>query len=182
MLDDLFTRGGPVLFLLFLLAFLIFTIFINKYSFLYFDRDLWLKDKFNDFINNNPPSMLSLKQVNSTFIAELSRVSNQNIKLLDGLIGMCPMIGLLGTVYGMIEVFEVLSFLGTGNPRAMSSGVAKATIPTMASMVITLFGLYFRQDLSYRIDKYINEATLLFKKEGYSHWEERIEDRPRMVI
>ena len=56
------------------------------------------------------------------------------------------MIGLLGTVYGMIEVFEVLSFLGTGNPRAMSSGVAKATIPTMASMVITLFGLYFRQD------------------------------------
>ena len=37
---------------------------------------------------------------------------------------MCPMIGLLGTVYGMIEVFEVLSFLGTGNPRAMSSGVA----------------------------------------------------------
>ena len=169
MLDDLFTRGGPVLFLLFLLTFLIFTIFINKYSFLYFDRDLWLKDKFNDFVNNNPPTMLSLKQVDSTFIAELKRVSNQNIKLLDGLIGMCPMIGLLGTVYGMIEVFEVLSFLGTGNPRAMSSGVAKATIPTMASMVITLFGLYFRQDLSYRIDKYINEAMLLFKKEGYSH-------------
>ena len=79
------------------------------------------------------------------------------------------MIGLLGTVYGMIEVFEVLSFLGTCNPRAMSSGVAKATIPTMASMVITLFGLYFRQDLSYRIDKYIKETTLLFKNEGYSH-------------
>ena len=162
MLDDLFTKGGPVLFLLFLLTFLIFTIFINKYSFLYFDRDLWLKDKFNDFVNNNPPTILSLKQVDSTFIAELKRVSNQNIKLLDGLIGMCPMIGLLGTVYGMIEVFEVLSFLGTGNPRAMSSGVAKATIPTMASMVITLFGLYFRQDLSYRIDKYINSYIIVW--------------------
>jgi biopolymer transport protein ExbB len=110
-----------------------------------------------------------LKQVENTFIAELKRVSNQNIRMLDGLIGMCPMIGLLGTVYGMIEVFEVLSFLGTGNPRAMSSGVAKATIPTMASMVITLFGLYFRQDLTYRINKHISEVTLLFKKEGYSH-------------
>jgi len=39
----------------------------------------------------------------------------------------------------------------------------------MASMVITLFGLYFRQDLGNRIDKYIKETTLLFKKEGYSH-------------
>ena len=156
-----------ILFLLFLLAFLIFTIFINKYSFLYFDRDLWLKDKFNDFINNNPPSMLSLKQVNSTFIAELSRVSNQNIKLLDWLIGMCPMIGLLGTVYGMIEVFEVLSFMGTGNPRAMSSGVAKATIPTMAGMVISLFGLYFRQDLNLRMDRIIINLRNSLKTEGY---------------
>ena len=90
-------------------------------------------------------------------------------QLLDGLIGMCPMIGLLGTVYGMIEVFEVLSFLGTGNPRAMSSGVAKATIPTMASMVITLFGLYFRQDLAQRLDKSTNEIRLLLKNRGYSH-------------
>ena len=166
MLDDLFTRGGPVLFLLFLLTFLIFIILVNKYSFLYFDRDLWLKEKFKNFVKENPPSSFTLKHVDNTFIAELKRISNENIKLLDGLIGMCPMIGLLGTVYGMIEVFEVLSFLGTGNPRAMSSGVAKATIPTMASMVITLFGLYFRQDLSYRIDKYIKETTLLFKKEG----------------
>lgn len=169
MLDDLFTRGGPVLFLLFLLTFLIFLILINKYSFLFFDRDLWFKEKFKKFVEYNPPSKLSLKQVENTFIAELKRVSNQNIRMLDGLIGMCPMIGLLGTVYGMIEVFEVLSFLGTGNPRAMSSGVAKATIPTMASMVITLFGLYFRQDLTYRINKHISEVTLLFKKEGYSH-------------
>ena len=112
---------------------------------------------------------MSLKTVESTYIAELKRVSNSNIKILDGLIGMCPLIGLLGTVYGMIEVFEVLLFLGTGNPRAMSSGVAKATIPTMASMVISLFGLYFRQDLTYRISKYIDEANMLFKEKGYSH-------------
>ena len=49
---------------------------------------------------------------------------------------------LLGTVYGMIEVFEVLAVLGTGNPRAMSTGVAKATIPTMAGMTIALSGYF----------------------------------------
>ena len=86
------------------------------------------------------------------------------------------MLGLLGTVYGMIEVFEVLSFLGTGNPRAMSSGVAKATIPTMASMVITLFGLYFRQDLTSKIQNSNSDLKNLIKKRGYSYWDVKIED------
>ena len=113
----------------------------------------------DNFINSNPPSSVNLIHVEKTFLSEFNRNSYQNIKLLDGLIGMCPMIGLLGTVYGMIEVFEVLSFLGTGNPRAMSSGVAKATIPTMASMVITLFGLYFRQDIGARLEKSNNEMN-----------------------
>ena len=80
---------------------------------------------------------------------------------------MCPMIGLLGTVYGMIEVFEVLSFLGTGNPRAMSSGVAMATIPTMSGMVITLFGLYFYQDITGRIDNLSKNFKVDLQSEGY---------------
>ncbi len=174
-LDELFSRGGPVLYLLFLLTFLIFLVLINKYFFLLFDKKFWLEKNLNNFVEKHPPSDTSLKIVETTYIAELRRISNSNIKILDGLIGMCPLIGLLGTVYGMIEVFEVLSFLGTGNPRAMSSGVAKATIPTMASMVISLFGLYFRQDLTYRISNYIDEANNLFKEKGYSHWEEKIE-------
>ena len=85
---------------------------------------------------------------------------------------MCPMIGLLGTVYGMIEVFEVLSFLGTGNPRAMSSGVAMATIPTMSGMVITLFGLYFYQDINGRIENLSKDFKLSLKSEGYKLWKE----------
>ena len=80
---------------------------------------------------------------------------------------MCPMIGLLGTVYGMVEVFEVLSFLGTGNPRAMSSGVAMATIPTMSGMVITLFGLYFYQDINGRISKLSKSFKDSLIDEGY---------------
>ena len=171
MLDELFIRGGPVLFALFLISFLIFFIFVNKYTFIYFDKSEWFAEKLDNFIKNNPPEIFSLKQVQKTYISELNRVSNTNIKLLDGLIGMCPMIGLLGTVYGMIEVFEVLSFLGTGNPRAMSSGVAKATIPTMASMVITIFSLYFRQDITGRIDKISKDIVITFKRRGYAYWD-----------
>jgi biopolymer transport protein ExbB len=142
---------------------------VNKYIFIYLDKSEWFDQKLDRFIEENPPELFDLNQVKKTYVSELNRISNTNIRLLDGLIGMCPMIGLLGTVYGMIEVFEVLSFLGTGNPRAMSSGVAKATIPTMASMVITIFSLYFRQDITGRIDKISKDIVLVFKRKGYAY-------------
>ena len=176
-LNDLIIRGGPVLYILFILTLIIFYILFSKYFFIFVDKKVWTSKKIDDFISLNPPESTKLYFVEKTFLSEYRRDSFSNIKLLDGLIGMCPMIGLLWTVYGMIEVFEVLSFLGTGNPRAMSSGVAKATIPTMASMVITLFGLYFRQDLAQRLDKSTNEIRLLLKNRGYSHWEEKIENK-----
>lgn len=164
---DLISKGGPVLYLLFLLTFLILFIVINKYFFIFLDKKYWFDSRFIEYTQTNPANETNLSYVENTFIAEFKRESLSNTKLLDGLIGMCPMLGLLGTVYGMIEVFEVLSFLGTGNPRAMSSGVAKATIPTMASMVITLFGLFFRQDIAARIQKTEFDLRLLFKNKGY---------------
>ena len=98
------------------------------------------------------------------FLIHIKRVASQKLKVLDGLIGLCPMLGLLGTVYGMIEVFEVLAVLGTGNPRAMSTGVAKATIPTMAGMTIALSGLFFKFDLANRVERYQEEARIYLKE------------------
>ena len=68
--------------------------------------------------------------------------------LLKTLIALCPLLGLLGTVTGMIEVFDVMAIAGSGNPRAMASGVSRATIPTMAGMVAALSGLYFSARLN----------------------------------
>ena len=99
-----------------------------------------------------------------TLLIHIKRVTSQRLKMLDGLIGLCPMLGLLGTVYGMIEVFEVLAVLGTGNPRAMSTGVAKATIPTMAGMTIALSGLFFKFDLANKVERYQEDARLYLKK------------------
>jgi len=51
--------------------------------------------------------------------------------------------GLLGTVTGMIEVFDVMALSGSSNARLMAGGVFKATIPTMAGMVAALSGIAF---------------------------------------
>jgi biopolymer transport protein ExbB len=49
---------------------------------------------------------------------------------------------LLGTVSGMVAVFDVLAINGTGNPRGMAAGVWQATLPTMAGMVLAITGLF----------------------------------------
>ena len=63
--------------------------------------------------------------------------------MVKTLVALCPLLGLLGTVTGMIEVFDVMAIAGSGNARAMAAGVSKATIPTMAGMVAAISGLYF---------------------------------------
>ncbi len=81
------------------------------------------------------------------------------IPQLKTLIAVCPLLGLLGTVTGMIEVFDVMAVAGSSNPRAMASGVSRATIPTMAGMMAALSGLYF----SARLDRRTREETRLFE-------------------
>jgi len=49
-------------------------------------------------------------------------------------------LGLLGTVTGMVQVFEAMTYSG-GNARSMAAGVSAATIPTMSGMVATLSGV-----------------------------------------
>lgn len=77
--------------------------------------------------------------------AQISRVTEMlktNVKLIQSLVVLCPLLGLLGTVTGMIEVFDVMAISGSGNARSMASGVSRATIPTMAGMVGSLSGVF----------------------------------------
>ena len=64
------------------------------------------------------------------------------------------MLGLLGTVTGMIEVFDVMAG-GGGNTRGMAAGVSKATLPTMAGMVAAISGMLF----STQLEQYVEGET-----------------------
>ena len=64
-----------------------------------------------------------------------------NFSLISTLIKVCPLLGLLGTVLGMLEVFDALAATGSNNPRSMAAGVSKATVSTLAGMVVAIGGL-----------------------------------------
>lgn len=83
-------------------------------------------------------------------ISEAAIQANRNIPTIKTLVALCPLLGLLGTVSGMIVVFEVMANMGTSNARLMAGGISMATIPTMAGMVAALSGIYFGSRLESR--------------------------------
>ena len=60
--------------------------------------------------------------------------------IIQTCVQLCPLLGLLGTVTGMITVFDAMATQG-GNARSMAAGVSMATIPTMSGMIASLSGL-----------------------------------------
>ncbi len=81
-------------------------------------------------------------RVREALISDVKTQANQFLGLIKACVALCPLVGLLGTVTGMITVFEVMAFLGTGNARAMAAGVSQATVPTMSGMVASLSGYF----------------------------------------
>lgn len=80
-------------------------------------------------------------QIRIRLISLASSYMERNISMIQTCVALCPLLGLLGTVTGMVEVFEVMAISGSANPRSMAAGVSKATIPTMAGMVAALSGI-----------------------------------------
>jgi biopolymer transport protein ExbB len=80
-------------------------------------------------------------QIREAMISKVHMAANQQIPMIQTLVALCPLLGLMGTVTGMIKVFEVMAVSGSGNVRAMAAGVSQATVPTMAGMVGALSGV-----------------------------------------
>ncbi|RKU24272.1 biopolymer transporter ExbB [Candidatus Poribacteria bacterium] len=90
-------------------------------------------------------------------LSEVNLSARQNLRLIQTLMQVLPLLGLLGTVWGMVQVFEMLTVFGTGNARLMASGISRATIPTMAGLVAALSGLYFSVSLRVRAKRKLEE-------------------------
>jgi biopolymer transport protein ExbB len=94
-------------------------------------------------------------RVREALISRFAIGAHAGIPMIKTLVALCPLLGLLGTVTGMIAVFDVMASAGTGNARSMAAGVAQATIPTMAGMVGALSGVFAGIILSRKADRYV---------------------------
>jgi biopolymer transport protein ExbB len=145
--SDFIARGGDVLLIIFATTLAMWTLILERqwYFRLVYPREA--RAVLERWHSRSDRISWKAHQIREMWISETSTSLNRSIPMINTLVALCPLLGLLGTVTGMIEVFDVMATAGNSNARAMASGVSKATIPTMAGMVAALSGLYFSVQL-----------------------------------
>ena len=81
-------------------------------------------------------------QIRQMLISQSKQNINTFLPVIKTLVALCPLLGLLGTVTGMIEVFNIMAVTGGGDAKSMAGGVSRATVPTMAGMVAAISGVF----------------------------------------
>jgi biopolymer transport protein ExbB len=140
---DFFEAGGDVLYAILAVTVLMWTFIIERIWYFYFVLPQRVSAVKTVWDERADTTSWSAQQIRAALISEVSLESRRFLLLIKTLMAVLPLLGLLGTVTGMIAVFDVMAFAGTGNPRLMAAGVSKATIPTMSGLVAALSGLYF---------------------------------------
>ena len=99
------------------------------------------------------------RRIRDQIISQVSVDTKKFLLTIETMMQILPLLGLLGTVVGMIKVFDVMTFFGTGNARLMASGVSQATIPTMAGLVAAISGLYIANLLKRKADDEVSRVA-----------------------
>ena len=181
---ELFTKGGPIMYLLLLTSVAVAAIGIERLNFYNYAGDN--SEKFLDSLNEN------LKNQNLSTVANFchnekncaaevafagifAATKGENIELalemaysetamklrarlnyLSMIVTLSPLLGLLGTIFGMIEAFNIFN-LQSGQPMAITGGIGEALIATATGLCVAIFALivhtYFAQKLDENLTK-----------------------------
>ena len=149
---EFFEAGGPVLWGILMVTIIMWTLIIERFWFFQYllpQKRLEIIDEWGSI--NNKGDWFSMR-MRDQMISEVSTETKRFLLTIETMMQILPLLGLLGTVVGMIKVFDVMTFFGTGNARLMASGVSQATIPTMAGLVAAISGLYIANLLKRKAD------------------------------
>ena len=86
-----------------------------------------------------------------------SSILSRNLRGLGVIANLAPMLGLFGTVIGMIRAFDVISKAGTGNPGLVAEGISQALFTTAAGLIVGIPSLAIYHFFRSRIDKIVFE-------------------------
>jgi biopolymer transport protein ExbB len=140
---DFMELGGNVLWAIMFVLFLMWTFILERFWYIYKVHPARKRSILTDWESRPDRASWYARRIRQGLVSESSLALRQNVGLIKVLIAICPLLGLLGTVTGMIAVFDVMTYSSGSNARAMAGGVSMATVPTMAGMVAALSGVYF---------------------------------------
>ncbi|MCP4119024.1 MAG: MotA/TolQ/ExbB proton channel family protein [Desulfobacteraceae bacterium] len=169
--------GSIVMFPLVAVSMVMWTLIINRLFFFHrIYRKNMPRERAGEFVKNNempPPEIykgaVSLlvtrflkhrthnpgidRYILDETVMELLAVLDRHLAFIGILAAVAPLLGLLGTVTGMMATFDIISMFGTGNARAMAGGISEALVTTQTGLLVAIPGLYMHGFLVKRAEK-----------------------------
>ncbi len=203
---DIFFKGGPVMYPLLACSIIVMTVIIERAIFwigLDFHRNQALVDDVLELCRQGDWDMVRAKVAGSkdymirvlvsgvlhrdfsmakameAAAAEEIKRMQSHMGVLDTMITVAPLMGILGTVIGIISSFEVLGSVGIEHPQAVTAGIAQALITTAAGLGIAILSVfpynYFQarvENGALAIEKYATSLEIVYEKlveEGFKN-------------
>ncbi len=151
--SSLFLAGGWVMVAILGLSVLMWILILDRYLFFFRRRSELVREAVAAWTAAEGGSPLLNRRLREALTASFRGRLGSWMITIHVITAVLPLLGLLGTVGGMIQTFEVMTVFGTGNVRGMADGISQALITTMAGLMTALAGMYFAGDLSNRIER-----------------------------
>jgi len=139
---DMIELGGFWVIFIFLSGLLLWTLTIERYW--YFSRVLprEAEQYLAHWKARTDHTSWCARSVRQMLISKLNAGMSANQILMKTLVPLAPLLGLVGTVSGMLKVFESMALLGSADARTMANGVSEAMICTLTGLAVSITGLY----------------------------------------
>lgn len=169
-----FEMGGPVLYAILLVTALMWMFILERLWYLLRVLPTAIHQSLAQWNAQDSTEVGDEKQkwqtanLRKALLSEVRQGAGRNLGMIESLMQVLPLLGLLGTVWGMVHVFDIMTVFGTGNARLMASGVSRATIPTMSGLVAALSALYLVYWLRQRAKGEVHRLEGMLKQDADS--------------
>ena len=152
-LMDFLTAGGNVLVIIMFTTFFMWALIIERLMYWSGAHSGVTKRAQRAWANRSDHKSWYAHAIRERLISEAVQEASRFNGVIRVLVAVTPLLGLLGTVTGMVQVFDVMAVTGSSNARLMAAGISKATIPTRAGLVASLSGLVFINTFDRNVQK-----------------------------
>lgn len=152
-------RGGPILLVIMAATFIMWALILERLFYFRFGHKAVADEALAEWRSRSDHSSTFAHWIRDKLISEVRQKAEMNVGLTKAMVALAPLLGLLGTVTGMVAVFDIMAITDGADARAMSAGVSRATIPTMAGMVASLSGILFTSNMDRTVDRRVQRVA-----------------------
>jgi biopolymer transport protein ExbB len=139
---ELVGLGGPWVVLIFSSGVLMWSLIFERYWYFMLILPKESKELHAQWAARKDHTSWCARQIRQMMISKLNVSMTRGFPILQVLVPLSPLLGLVGTVSGMLEVFDSMAMRGSADARSMASGVSEAMVCTMTGLAVSITGLY----------------------------------------